>query len=739
MNFVECHDEPIHTPGYIQSFGYLIGVDTAYHTISFFSENIKDVFKIENTSSLLGKKISDFPETFQTVLASDIFENADFLSRRENETYFDKITINEKIYHFSVFRSNQYIFLEFEAVIENRNKRITSKYDNFYIIDTEQEIWDQLLTTISKIINYDRMMVYQFMEDGSGRVVAEKNNGNLESYLGLNYPEYDIPRQARELYKKKRKRIFSNVYSEPVKILSHTKKDIDLTFAATRAMAPIHGQYIKNSGSSSSFSISIIIEDQLWGLVTCQNKDPKHIDLEDRVQAGIFTVLASNAYSSFKSKRELEYRINLNEKLNFLKSEFLKHGTLFEALDANKAELRKIPKADGLAIVSDQDMVLEGITPDKKKIFSIIEWAYKNTTDNIFSSNSFLKNHGEELGLDYKTAGIIIYFVERTKREMMIWFRKEFDEHINWAGNPKKEIDVFLDNGIEKHTVSPRKSFEVFTENIKGSSKKWSSNNIISVSLIRDVILETSHKQYITIKKLNDQLKRVNEELDSFSYTISHDLGTPLTVMKLNAQMLLKSLGETAEKNKINSIIEEIDSMAEMMQNVLQLSRAKHIEIKLETIETNATIQKITENAKITFGSPKSLIVIKECPEVLADKTMLHQVFLNIINNAIKYSSNQEKPVVQIEGTDEGDKIIYRIKDNGIGIPEENKHKMFKIFNRMDNAKQFKGNGVGLSIVHRIMMRLGGSVDYESNKNGTCFILTFQKPSIIKNEVNNAL
>ena len=211
-------------------------------------------------------------------------------------------------------------------------------------------------------------------------------------------------------------------------------------------------------------------------------------------------------------------------------------------------------------IVSDHDMVFEGITPDRKKIISIIEWAYKNTRDNIFSSSSFLKNHGEELGLDYKTAGIIIYFVERTKREMMIWFRKEFDEHINWAGNPKKEIDVFLDNGIEKHTVSPRKSFEVFTENIKGSSKKWSSNNIISVSLIRDVILETSHKQYITIKKLNDQLKRVNEELDSFSYTISHDLGTPLTVMKLNAQMLLKSLGETAEKNKINSIIEEIET-----------------------------------------------------------------------------------------------------------------------------------------------------------------------------------
>jgi signal transduction histidine kinase len=107
---------------------------------------------------------------------------------------------------------------------------------------------------------------------------------------------------------------------------------------------------------------------------------------------------------------------------------------------------------------------------------------------------------------------------------------------------------------------------------------------------------------------------------------------------------------------------------------------------------------------------------------------MLHQVFLNIINNAVKYSSHQEEPKVEIRGTEENGTVVYRISDNGIGIPEQEKHKMFKIFNRMDNAKTFKGNGIGLSIVHRIMKRIGGNVDYESNKGGTCFILTFKKP-----------
>lgn len=339
----------------------------------------------------------------------------------------------------------------------------------------------------------------------------------------------------------------------------------------------------------------------------------------------------------------------------------------------------------------------------------IIKWALANTKDRIYVSRNFLKDHGKELNLSDDAAGIIIYFIERDKNEMLIWFRKEFDEHINWAGSPEKTVSVFSQNGEEKQMVSPRTSFRIFTENIKGHSRRWNSRNISAVQAVRDLILETSHKNYNAIKRLNDELKKVNEELDSFSYTISHDLGTPLTVMKLNAQMLLNNLKDDSEKSKtkINTIIEEIDNMAEMMHDVLQLSRAKYSEIQLESLKTIPTIRKISDNAKMTYGSPTSEIIIKECPDVMADKTMLHQVFLNIINNAVKYSSHKDYPKVEIEGTEDGQTIIYRISDNGIGIPEEEKHKMFKIFNRMDNAKKFKGNGVGLSIVHRIMKRIG--------------------------------
>lgn len=733
MSFVECHDEPIHIPGTIQSFGYLIGIDAASYEIIFFSENITDLFPVGEKNDLFGKQISDLPEMYASISQSDIFRDLESHTRRENETYFDKILIGGKSYHFSVFRTDDNIFLEFEAVIGNPEKRITNKYDNFYIIEDGEEIWNQLLSTLFKIINYDRIMVYQFMSDGSGKVIAEKTNNNLESYLGLHYPESDIPRQARELYLKKRKRIFSNVYSEPVPILSRKKESIDLTFSGSRAMSPIHGQYIKNSGASSSFSVSIIIDDQLWGLVTCQNVTPKHIDLEDRVQAGIFTVLASNAFSSFKSKKELEYRLDLSEKVAGLKSDFLRFDTLHESLVENKEKIQNLIEADGVAIVYDQEITTEGSTPDEAAITNISDWALANIEDLVFISRSFLKDFGAELMLDDSAAGIVIYIIDRSKKELLIWFRKEFDEHISWAGNPEKKIEKFSENGEEISMVSPRQSFDAFTEDIKGHSKRWSLRNEIAIQAIRDIILETSHKQYSTIKSLNDQLKKVNEELDSFSYTISHDLGTPLTIMKLNAQMLMNGLknADDSQKKKLKAIIDEIDSMADMMHDVLQLSKAKHVDIKLEPVETGDIIRKITDNAKMSFGSEKTKVEMHHLPEVLADKTMIHQVFLNIINNAVKYSAQKDLPKVEIRGEEKDDKIVYTISDNGIGIPEASRERMFKIFNRMDNAKKFKGNGVGLSIVHRIMKRIGGNVEYVSSENGTSFILTFQNPKVL--------
>jgi light-regulated signal transduction histidine kinase (bacteriophytochrome) len=287
-------------------------------------------------------------------------------------------------------------------------------------------------------------------------------------------------------------------------------------------------------------------------------------------------------------------------------------------------------------------------------------------------------------------------------------------------------------NGDQQYVISPRKSFATYIENIKGKATPWKNRDVIAAKRVVAAILETTYSQFRKVQELNDELRNLNEELDSFSYTISHDLGTPLTVMKLNAQLLERAHHDNPEvRKRVGSILAEIVGMESMMRGVLELSKAKSTEIELKELETASTIRKICLDAQLTI-SETTEVVIGKTPNVLADETMMRQVFLNIIGNAVKYSSKSANPKIEIHGREEGDKVIYSVKDNGIGIPAKDQAKMFKIFSRMENAKGFQGNGVGLSIVFRIMKRLGGDISYESTaEKETVFKLTFQNPRTV--------
>lgn len=643
--------------------------------------------------------------------------------------FLDKISLNETDFHFSSFLHNGYVFLQWEAIIDAESPRnfVARKYECINSAKTEEDIWKHLLEAFAETISYDRMMVYQFLEDGSGIVVAEKKKDDIESYLNLHYPESDIPRQARALYLKKRKRILSNADSKPVAILSNSDQPIDLTYSNLRAMSPVHTQYLKNGGATSSFSTSIIVNDQLWGLVTCQNISVKHIDLLNRIRAEVFTIIAANTYTALQAKQNLELSIELDKKNALLMQKFLQYDELDDALEENIEEIRTYPDADGLAIMIADKVMTTGLVPAQGEILKIRDWIKDEVKENFFATNEFRNKYFPHLE---NAAGMSMAYLDNTKKELLIWFRKEVNVDILWAGNPDKAFDAVMAEGHKKMLISPRKSFAIYKESVKGKSAPWKTKDFLAMKKITEILLEASHNQFVKVKALIDELKEVNEELDSFSYTISHDLGTPLTVMKLNAQMLLlKNKGNAELQQNVAGIINEIDGMAQMMREVLQLSRAKSQEIQLEKMETEEVIAKINSDAKMSYKTPETQIEVGACPAVLADKTLLYQVFLNVITNAVKYSSHHAKPLVKINGEVVDDAVIYRISDNGIGIQNGQEEKMFKIFSRMENAKKFTGNGVGLSIVNRIMLRLGGTIAYESIPNeGTTFILTFQKP-----------
>lgn len=730
--FKECHEEAIHIPGKIQSFGYLIGIDASTRKINFISENLSEIFYFKNDKDLLGKRIENFPDIFLKILWSDAYKNLDYHIRNENEAYVENILLDAGQFYFTILRTGDTVFFEFEKIISQPDKHSSaSGYASLYSCETPDQLWKDLLKNIDYIIGYDRMVVYRFFDDGSGKVIAERKKHDVESLLNLHYPEFDIPEQARALYLKNKKRIFSNSHSKPCDLFSENKMDYDLSFVSCRAMSPIHAQYLKNARICSSFSTSIIVDGKLWGLVTCHNFTPKHIDNSDRIRAEVLTLIASNIFTNFEVKKQLQYRLELSTMRDSIHLNLLKHTHLKDALEKCIEEIQMMPEADGIAISIDNHILINGKTPEISKIENLIKWSQDNLSSNIYLNHRFNIDEGKDLELGEAASGIMISMIDKANNLSIIWFRNEYSHTIEWAGKPEKiAIETKNSDGEKEVNFSPRLSFEVYLEQVVGQSVPWGNRSRVAAEIIQHLIFESAYSYYNRLSHLNEELEVLHEQMDNFSNTISHDLSTPLTVMKLHAQMLLKTDGDyLANIDKTKSIIDKIDEISEMLSEVSRLNKSNKTEVHLKEIKMQNLIEKLANDSKNVFGTEHTEIVIDKCINVLGDTTMVSQVFQNTITNAVKYSSKTKHPKIRIWSIEQDDKILYFIEDNGIGIAKEEQEKVFKPYSRTENALEFKGLGVGLSIVKNCMKKMGGHIDFSSEPNvKTTFILSFKKP-----------
>jgi len=718
-----CEDEKIQFLNEVQNLGYLIGIDQSSHQIKFVSNNINEIFD-RNPSELISLKLDEVYNFGLNLSAIYSLESGEFLR--------ESITINGRDFHKTIYTLNNFIYIELEELIISENRMFYyNTSEQILFSKSKNDIWEALLSAVQKMIGYDRVMLYQFLEDDSGIVIKEKVNNKLDSYNGLRFPEFDIPQQARKLYLKKKSRLVADVDSPRIKIISETNSPIDLTYTSIRALSPVHIEYVKNSGSKASFSISIVIDNELWGLITCQNSTAKNIPYQIRLQCELLSRLARITYVNFKSTEQIEFQNKFSETAIKLKENLLVEENLKDSISKNLKPIFKLTEADGMAFIYKDTVIKDGETPPDDEIIRIKNWAKKNNIKNFYHSNSFKKTFGEELILSSSSTGVMFSFLDQFNKNFIIWFKKEENLKLNWAGEPQKYLKEKLDDkGNPISYFSPRSSFKFWQEEVVDRSFIWKENEIYVAKEVIKLVIETLHVQSFKIHSLYEQLKEINEELDAFSYTVSHDLRTPLTVMKLNCQMLERKLNENPENSsQVKSVIKEIDKITEMMEEILALSKAKKSEIKLIEINSGEVINKIVNDLKVYYNAETTVINIGSINNVFAEKTMAYEVFLNIIGNAIKYSSKETTPVVTISSTDDKNYICYKITDNGIGIKQEDHDKMFKLFSRMSNTADIKGNGVGLTIAQTMMRRMDGEISFESKEGvGTTFSLKFKKP-----------
>lgn len=223
-------------------------------------------------------------------------------------------------------------------------------------------------------------------------------------------------------------------------------------------------------------------------------------------------------------------------------------------------------------------------------------------------------------------------------------------------------------------------------------------------------------------------LKTANEELESFSYSISHDLRAPLRAINGFSQAIIedyaKEIPEEATKY-LNRIAANADKMGGLIDDLLEFSRMNRKKVSQEEVDLDSLVTQLIEDI---FPDSKHLIEVVGLPSISCDPIMITQVFTNLISNAIKYSSKEEKPKIILSGKEDDDATVISIKDNGAGFNMNYYDKLFQVFQRLHTESEFEGTGVGLSLCAKIMKSHGGEIWAESEpEKGAIFYLRFKK------------
>ena len=732
VDLTNCDREPIHIPGKIQSHGFMLVVNSESFLITYISENLSG-FLSSHVKSLLGLPVAEFEKLEE--FGSSNLQLAALLKLGGAQQSFETINpyplqINGKHYYLIISLSGAEYILEFEPItmeydIQNQIGKsvsaiLSGKNVNALLENTAREVRD--------IIHYDRVMIYKFLEDGHGEVIAEVKNDDLESFYGLHYPASDIPKQARELYKLNFTRIIADVNSLSSPILTlNEEKPLDLTNSVLRAVSPIHIQYLKNMGVESSFSISLLSHGELWGLVACHNYSPKFIDYKAREAAKLIGKIVSSALEYREEEEESSQQNNYQEALHALTLGLNKDGDMLSTLTAQEYTLNDIISSTGVAVLFEGQISTKGIVPGEDQLWALFKWLKKTMDDTIYYTHSLPEVY--HAAREYKAvgSGIVASIISRDMEEMIVWFKPEQITTINWAGDPNKPA-VKGEDGLLN--LSPRHSFETFAEMVENTSVKWRKAEIANVIKIREKIITAINKKAGEIRLLNERLKKAYEELDTFSYTISHDLRTPLTSIKSYTELVIatnKSLDEQGKK-MLGRVVAGADKMAFLINEILKLARVGRAEVDFEPIDMGHLIEEISREVISSLNAAHVNVKLGELPTIMGAQPLITQVFTNLIGNAVKYSAASVNPEVMIEGKIAGDEVIYKVSDNGIGIEVDHHDKVYELFKRMDNVKEYEGTGVGLAIVKRIVEKHKARIWFESElKVGTVFYIAFKK------------
>lgn len=611
--------------------------------------------------------------------------------------------------------------------------------------ETAQGFCQAIADEVRHVIGFDRVMIYRFLDDGSGSVIAEAVEPGTDSFLGLHYPESDIPKQARELYRSHWIRAIPDARYSPAPVLStpdaQSRPPLDLGSGAIRSVSPVHRQYLANMGVVASLSMSIIMHGQLWGLIACHHREPRYLPYSLREACELFAEMVSSQLegraAGERFKTEQRSRQIHEELLNRMSGE----PELAAGLIRFRPNLLDLIPAGGVGLWMDGQFSTIGATPHPPEIEAMVSWLNATVKDGVFHTDRLPLIYPQAASFAGVASGLLALSVSKSPRDYVLWFRPELLRTVNWAGNPDKSVD-----GAEPQVLTPRHSFALWQQQVRLHASPWLSAEIEAAHRLRLALLEVVlrridqiarerevariRQERLTIElnerlaqserlaqalrketelraavegDLTQVLRRTVADQESERQRIArelHDtLGQSLTMLQMGLQAMGQDVPDSEKlqqrlhsmKNLASSLGRDVNRLATEIRptSIDDLGIQKAIESLLESWSENTSFKYYLHLSPKEMRLPKAI------------ETTLYRILQETLTNVVRHADASEVGVILNVADGQVSMIV---EDDGRGFPANE-----------EDAANDHAMRLGLLGIRERLALVGGSLEIESS------------------------
>lgn len=750
-----CDREPVQTPGCIQSHGVLL----VLHRIDFSLSQVSD-----NAAAHLGWQPQEaLGRTLAALTSSEVAaEVSAAVAERPLDANPVCVTVftpraGQTTYDVIVHTVPELVLVELVPAVKRESgidyyEQVKGAVGRLQAAGSLSEFSELLAREVREITGLDRSMIYRFHRDFHGEVFAECKREDLPSWKGLHYPAEDIPHPAREIFRRIWVRPVPDIDGELAEMVPlanpHTGAPLLMTHCVLRGASVMYTEYLRNMKVTAALTMSLRDGDQLWGMIACHHySGPREIGLQARSACELLAQVASLLIRKIEEREHFLQRLAVDGMHQQLIARAAMDGDLRSLIQGSPSLMAGIP-CGGIALLSHHQWWRVGSTPDEQPLNALAGWlaAQPQLSDPlrpIFETDSVSLQYPEGQHIAQVASGILAVPIGDPRISMLIWFRPETVQDIHWAGNPHDKPMV---TGPHGPRLTPRASFNLFVQSVRCRSLPWDASHVAAALQLRMLIQNVVVSRVEQISRLNLQLTRSNEELDSFAHIASHDLKEPLRgIYKYAHQIREESAAMSeADRQKLERLMRLSARMDSLLDSLLQYSKVGRTELLREEVDLNELMQEAREALVRLFAERPyvRLEIPRPLPVHNCDPIRVREIFTNLLSNSIKYSTAErgtieigffepgdpQRPASSPEDT--ADEIIFYVKDSGIGIPAAHFKAVFELFRRLHTRDAFGGGtGAGLTIVKRSVERHGGQIWLTSTEGvGTTFYFTLPRP-----------